>query len=116
MDDLLSEKEQIEQLRSWWSVYGNYVIGGIVIGAGFLFGINQYQTSKLQAQLEASSAYESLMEYVVEGDLDDAETKASEIAANYGETTYAAQAGLAMARLYMDKNRDQDAAVALLGV
>jgi predicted negative regulator of RcsB-dependent stress response len=47
VDDLLSEKEQIEQMRSWWSEYGNYVIGGIVIGAGLLFGINQYQASKL---------------------------------------------------------------------
>lgn len=116
MDDLLSEKEQIEQMRSWWSEYGNYVIGGIVIGAGLLFGINQYQASKLQAQLDASSAYEALIEYIGKGDLDDAEAKASEIEASYGETAYAGQAGLAMARLYMDKNRDQDAADALLAV
>jgi len=116
VNDLLSEKEQIEQLRSWWSEYGNYVIGGIVIGAGLLFGINQYQASKLQAQLDASSAYEALIEYIGKGDLDDAEAKASEIEASYGETAYAGQAGLAMARLYMDKNRDQDAADALLAV
>jgi predicted negative regulator of RcsB-dependent stress response len=116
VDDLLSEKEQIDQLRSWWSEYGNYVIGGIVIGAGFLFGINQYQDSKLQAQIGGSIAYEALIAHVVDGDLADAEALASEIAASYGETTYAGQAGLAMARLYMDKNRDQDAADALLGV
>ena len=42
MDDLLSEKEQLEQFRGWWSEYGAYVIGGIVIGAGLLFGISQY--------------------------------------------------------------------------
>jgi predicted negative regulator of RcsB-dependent stress response len=116
VDDLLSEKEQIEQFRSWWSEYGAYVIGGIVIGAGMLFGINYYQDAKLQAQLNASTAYEALLVQVVDGDLDEAEATANEIASQYGETSYAGQAGLAMARLYMDKNRDLDAADALKAV
>ena len=116
MDDLLSEKEQIEQFRSWWSEYGAYVIGGIVIGAGLLFGINYYQSTKLQAQLDASTAYETLIVQVVDGDLDEAEATANEIATLYSDTSYVGQAGLAMARLYMDKNRDQDAADALQAV
>lgn len=116
MDDLLSEKEQLEQMRSWWKEYGAFVIGGIVIGAGLLFGINHYQSSKLQAQLEASAAYEELVVLVMDGKLEDAEVVADEITTAYGDTSYAGQTGLAMARLYMDKNRDQDAADALLGV
>ena len=116
MDDLTSEKEQIDQMRAWWSEYGAYVIGGIVIGAGMLFGINHYQDTRLQAQLDASTAYEKLIVLVVDGKLEDAEVVADEIATSYGDTTYAGQAGLAMARLYMDKNRDQDAAEALFGV
>jgi len=110
VDDLLSEKEQIEQIRTWWSEYGNYVIGGIVAGALGLFGFNYYQTSKMNARLAASTLYESLTGHVVDGDLEEAEAVASEIAADYGSTSYDAQAKLAMARLYMDKNRDQDAA------
>lgn len=110
MDDLLSEKEQIEQIRSWWSEYGGYVIFGIAAGALLLFGINYYQNSKLTAQLEASALYESLTNHVVDGKLEDAEVIADELGTTYSNTTYAAQAKLAMARLYMDKNRDQDAA------
>jgi len=116
VDDLLSEKEQIEQFRSWWSEYGAYVIGGIVIGAGMLFGINYYQNAKLAAQLNASTAYETLLVQIVDGDLDEAESTANEIASLYSETSYVGQSGLAMARLYMDKNRDQDAADALKAV
>ncbi|MCH9696399.1 MAG: tetratricopeptide repeat protein [Gammaproteobacteria bacterium] len=116
MDDLLSEKEQIEQIRSWWSEYGSYVVGGIVIGAGILFGINYTQNAKLQAQLEASDRYETLTDYVADGKLEDAELLADEIIGDYADTTYAAQTGLAMARLYMDKNRDQDATDALAAV
>ena len=80
MDDLLSEKEQLEQFRSWWSEYGAFVIGGIVMGAGLLFGINYYQSTKLQAQLDASTAYETLVVHLVDGELDEAEAIASEIA------------------------------------
>lgn len=116
MDDLLSEKEQLQQFRSWWSTYGLYIVGGIVIGAGLLFGIYRYQANQLQARLDASAAYENLVQYVADGKLDDAEESANELRMSYGETIYAGQSGLAMARLYMDKNRDQDAADALLGV
>ena len=116
MDDLLSEKEQIDQMRSWWSEYGAYIIGGIVMGASLLIGINYYQAKQLQAQLDASAAYETLIEHVVDGDLEESEALAEEISTSYSDTTYVGQAGLAMARLYMDKNRDQDAADALNAV
>ncbi len=110
MDDLLSEKEQIDQIRSWWSDYGNYVIGGVVAGALILFGINYYQNSKLSTQLEASALFEELAVHVADGDLENAEAIAADLAGAYANTTYAAQSKLAMARLYMEKNRDQDAA------
>jgi len=113
VDDLLSEKEQIEQLRAWWSDYGNYVIGGVVAGALILFGINYYQSSKLATQLQASALFEELASHVGGGDLDEAELVAAELGGAYANTVYAAQSKLALARLYMDKNRDQDAAAAL---
>ncbi|MDH3612686.1 MAG: tetratricopeptide repeat protein [Gammaproteobacteria bacterium] len=110
MDDLQSEKEQLEEMRAWWAEYGRYVIAGVVIAVGLLFGFNQYKSSKLAAQVEASELFEALAGHVFDGDLDDAEVVADELANNYANTTYAAQSKLAMARLYMDKNRDQDAA------
>lgn len=114
--DELSEKEQLDQFRSWWTEYGSFVVGGIVIGAAILFGINRFQTSQLQSQLDASAAYEVLVNHVADGQLDAAKLVANEITTSFGDTTYAGQSGLAMARLYMDKNRDQDAADALLAV
>jgi predicted negative regulator of RcsB-dependent stress response len=110
VDDLQSEKEQIEEMRAWWSEYGKYVIAGVVIAVGLLFGYNQHQSNKLTAEMEASVLYETLAGHVGDGNLDNAETVADELASNYANTAYAAQSKLAMARLYMDKNRDQDAA------
>ncbi len=110
MDDLLSEKEQIEQIRTWWSEYGGYVIGGLGLGIALLAGYNYYQNSQVEAQTGGSAAYEALIGHVVSGDLDEAEAEADAIETDYADTAYAAQARLAMARLYMDQNRDQDAA------
>jgi len=109
VDDLLSEKEQIEQIRTWWSEYGGYVIFGVAAGALLLFGYNYYQSSTLKGQLEASALYEELADHVVGGDLDEAEVLVGELGTMYADTTYSAQSKLAIARLYMDKNRDQDA-------
>ena len=110
MDDLLSEKEQIDQIRSWWSEYGGYVIGGLGLGIMILVGYNYYEDSKLEAQLAGSAMYETLTDHVVDGDLDAAEQISDTLAMEYADTSYAAQAKLALARMYMEKNRDQDAA------
>jgi predicted negative regulator of RcsB-dependent stress response len=113
VDDLLSEKEQIEKMRTWWSDYGLYVIGGIVLGAAILFGINYYQAQTVNAEVAASVLYDEITEYVVNGDVEAAEVSAGKLDGEYGNSSYAAQSKLAMARLYMDKNRDQDAVQAL---
>ena len=110
MDDLQSEKEQIEEMRAWWSEYGKVVIAGVVIGVAGLIGFNQYNASQLESQVAASELYETLVGHVVDGDLDGAEFVADDLVANYADTAYAAQSKLALARLYMDQNRDQDAA------
>lgn len=106
----LSEKEQIDKIREWWSDYGNYVIGGIVMGAAVLFGWNYYQTSQRDGALEASALYGTLTDEVVEERVEAAELIASELFTDHADTPYASQARLALARLYMDRNRDQDAA------
>jgi predicted negative regulator of RcsB-dependent stress response len=116
VDDLLSEKEQIEQIRNWWSVYGGYIIFGVAAGALLLFGVNYYKNNKLAAELEASALYESLTNHVVGGNLEQAEAVADELGTSFANTPYAAQSKLAIARLYMDKNRDQDAADVLIAL
>jgi predicted negative regulator of RcsB-dependent stress response len=114
VDDLQSEKEQIEEMRRWWSENGSYVIGGIVIGAGLLFGWNYRQSSQVEAQIEASALFETLAIHVGGGgDIDGADLIADQLAQDHSNSPYTAQSKLAMARFYMDKNRDQDAADSL---
>ena len=113
MDDYLSEKEQLEQFRAWWAEYGWYVIGGVVLGVVLLYGWNQYQSSRIEAGIAASERYDALVEYLADNEVEKAEMLADELALEHGDTVYAAQAKLALARLYMDRNRDEDAAEVL---
>ena len=109
MEDL-SEKEQLDAMRSWWQENGRYVIGGVVLGVAMLVGWNQWRGGIAQTETAASVLYEDVMSATGDGNLDAASAAATELFADYAATIYASQARLAMARLYMDKGRDQDAA------
>jgi predicted negative regulator of RcsB-dependent stress response len=106
----LSEKEQLEAIRGWWRDNGRYIISGILLGVALLVGWNYWQNRQEQAELEASALYESLMTQVGAVQVEAAAATAARLYENYSATVYAPQARLAMARLYMDVGRDQDAA------
>lgn len=108
MNDL-SEKEQLDEMRAWWSENGRFVITGVVLGVAIIFGWNQWRSSIENAQIEASNLFEEVMGAVATGDTDTAEVAANNLFDNYERTVYPAQTRLALARLYMDKGRDQDA-------
>ncbi|MEX2495164.1 MAG: tetratricopeptide repeat protein [Woeseia sp.] len=110
MDELLSEKEQIEAIRGWWRENGRYIIGGVAVGVALLLGWNYWTGQRDQSSVHASAVYESLVAAVAEGNGDSARTIASNLYDNFGSTVYAGQGRLAMARFYMDQGRDGDAA------
>lgn len=116
MDGLLSEKEQIEAIRSWWQENGRWIIAGVVLGAALLVGWNFWKGEQQESAAEASTLYESLLGDVAGSNVATAEPKAADLYENYGSSAYAGQARLAMARLYMSVGRDQDAADTLAGL
>ena len=109
MEDL-SEKEQLDAMRAWWAENGSYVMGGIAVGIIVIFGWNRWQTGIADTEIAASTLFEDVMEAAALNLSDNAEGPAESLFSQYPDTPYAAQARLAMARLYMDSGRDQDAA------
>ena len=109
MNDL-SEKEQLQEIRAWWAENGRFVMTGIVLGIVVIVGWNQWRSSVERTQIEASNIFEDVMSAVGNGDAETAEVAASNLYEKYPQTVYPDQTRLAMARLYMDKGRDQDAA------
>ena len=96
-------------MRAWWSENGRFVITGVVLGVAIIFGFNQWRSSIENARTEASNLFEEVMGAVGSGDTDAAEGAANNLFDNYDGTVYPDQTRLALARLYMDKGRDQDA-------
>jgi len=105
----LSDKEQLEEMRAWWSENGRFVITGVVLGVAIIFGWNQWRSSIETSRIEASNLFEQVMSAMESGDTEAAEDAADTLFENYERTVYPAQTRLALARLYMDKGRDQDA-------
>jgi len=97
-------------MRAWWAENGNFVLGGIAAGLIIIFGWNRWQSGKADAEIAASTLFEDVMYAADLGRIEDAVGPASELYETYESSPYAAQTRLAMARLYMDKSRDQDAA------
>jgi len=112
----LSEKEQLDKFREWWSENGNFVIAGVVLGIAIMVGISQWKSRTVAGQVAASGYFETLMGEVEDGNLEAAESVAADMYDDFDSSIYADQARLAMARLYMDKGRDQDAAETLRGM
>lgn len=115
MEDL-SDKEQLDAMRSWWAENGNFVLGGIAAGLILIFGWNRWQGGIADAEIAASTLYEDVMYAADLGRIEDAVGPANELFETYESSPYTAQTRLAMARLYMDKSRDQDAADVLRGL
>ena len=96
-------------MRAWWSENGRFVITGVVLGVAIIFGWNQWRSSIETSRIEASNLFEQVMSAMESGDTEAAEVAAGTLFENYERTVYPAQTRLALARLYMDKGRDQDA-------
>ncbi len=112
MNDL-SEKEQLEALRAWWAEYRTVILSGIAIGVIFIVGLNLYRSNVEENAIASSVLFEDVMEATARGNLDAAEVAAEQLFSEHESTVYAAEARLALARLYMDFGRDEDAAAVL---
>ena len=110
MDEYLSEKEQLEQIRQWWKENGWYIVGGIVLGGLLLLGWDRYKVYQTDRAEAAAQLYIDLREKVESEDVTEAAEILSQLRGDYRGTAYVDQAGLLMAKLHMDINDPAQAA------
>lgn len=110
MDEFLSEKEQIDELRRWWSENGRYVITGLVLGVGVLGGWKYWNDYRARQAIEGGSYYGTLSEAVQANEQATVEEMGTLLADQYGSTPYADHASLALARHYVDNDEPERAA------
>lgn len=98
MDEYLSEKEQIDQIKQWWRENGWFLVGGALLaGVGF-FGWNAYQDRQLRVAEEAAELYYELSAVVEDDDRERADELLGALASDYDGSPYLDQARLLIAQ------------------
>jgi len=102
VDEFLSEKEQIDQIREWWRENGWYLVGGVALGVIVLLGWNRYNAYQ-DAQAEAAAAlYVELRQAVADDAPGDARNLLAQLRENYPGSPYTDHGGLLVAIVRME--------------
>jgi predicted negative regulator of RcsB-dependent stress response len=104
-----TEEQQVEALKKWWKENGLYLLAGVVIGLGGLFGWNYWKDYQQQRAMEASATFFQLQKTITAGDQNSVEEKFAQLQNRYDKTPYAEMAYLAMAAFNSAQNRPAEA-------
>lgn len=110
MDEYLTDQQQAEKLQRWWKENGAFVIAGLVIGVGGLFGWRQWQDYELEQAEKASAVYEQLVIAIDGNRGNEAAEQLLVLSDEYSGSPYMDQARLAMTKMHMDRNSPDEAA------
>lgn len=116
MEDYLSEREQIDQVKSWVKDNAPWAIAGLLIGVGLLVGYQQFQAWKIRQSLAANQKYVAELDALARKDKAGATKLADELVVSYRRTPYADFGQLALARFDVEANQLAEAENLLLKV
>jgi predicted negative regulator of RcsB-dependent stress response len=109
----LEEQEQLDQLKAFWSKYGNLISGLLIAVLGSIAAYNAYQWWERDKSAQASNMYDEVERAAKSGDAAKITRSFTDMKERFGGTTYAAQAGLLAAKSLYDKGQATEAKVPL---
>jgi predicted negative regulator of RcsB-dependent stress response len=109
----LEEQEQLDQLRHFWSRWGNLITGALIVVFGALAAWNGYQYWERRQSAQASLLYDEVERAVAAGDTARVERSFTDMRDKFGGTAYAQQAALSAGKLLFEKNKPDQAKAAL---
>ena len=112
----LEEQEQLDQLKAFWKRWGNlltWVLTAALAAFAAWQGWNWYQREQAA---KAAAMYEEFDRALTAQDADKAAAAAGDLKTRYAGTGYAAQAGLQVAKLQLDKGKADEAKQSLAWV
>jgi predicted negative regulator of RcsB-dependent stress response len=110
-EELRTEEEQVEAIKSWWKENGKSLIITIVVVLAGYFGWNGYQENQRVQGEAAASIYQQLMSKATkplseqtEADKTELETVAAQLKTDYPGSLYAQFASLYLAKFAIEAN------------
>jgi predicted negative regulator of RcsB-dependent stress response len=115
-EEYLTDDEQLEAVKRWIAENGVWLIGGVIVGAALLFGYRYYQSSRNDRALAAAAQFDAMSAALERSDRNDARRIADALIKDYGNSPYADQAELTLARLFVDEGQLANAVAPLTQV
>ena len=109
----LEEQEQLDELKTWWKMYGNLVTGillAVALAVAAWQGWNWWQR---QQAAQASAVFSALQTATAQRDAKRARELAGELIDKYSVTSYAGMGALLAARVQVDAGDMKNARVQL---
>ena len=109
----LEEQEQLDELKHFWSKYGNLISGVLIVVMLALAGWNGYNYWQRSQAAQAAAMYDEMGKSLAGGDVAKAERTFNDMKDRYAGASYTQQAGLALAKMAADAGKADIAKVAL---
>jgi predicted negative regulator of RcsB-dependent stress response len=110
----LEEQEQLDELKTWWKMYGNLVTGVLVALALVAVGWQGWNWWQRQQAAQASAVFSSLQTAAVQRDAKRSRELAGELIDKYSGTAYAGMGALLAAKVQVDAGEAKNARVQLI--
>ena len=98
----LEEQEQLDELKTWWKMYGNLVTGILVAVALAVVAWQGWNWWQRQQSAQASALFSGLQTAAAQKDAKRARELAGELIDKYSATAYAGMGALLAARAQVD--------------
>lgn len=112
----LEEQEQLDQLKHFWAKYGNAITWVLIVVLGSFAAWNGWNWWQRNQGAKAAALYEEMDAAAVAKDLARIERVLTDMRADFGGTTFAAQAGLLAGKVLFESGETDKARAALQGV
>ena len=104
-EDYLTDDEQWEAVKRWIVENGLWVVAGVVLGVGGLFGYRYVENSRNDRGLRASTQFTAMSAALERNDQNKSRQLALDLIKNFPSSPYADQAQLLLARLSVDEGQ-----------
>lgn len=101
-----ADQEQLDQLKYFWSSYGTLITWAVLLGAGAFVAWNGWQYMERSKAAQASALFDEIERSAQAGDMGRVEQSFQLMKDKFSGTSYAQQAGLAVAKTLHEKGND----------
>jgi predicted negative regulator of RcsB-dependent stress response len=109
LTELLTEQEQVEQLKKWFQLYGIPALLGVLAGVIIFYGWNYYQSYRSRILSHASRVYDEMLTDRAQNNIKETAVQAEKLFSHYPSTPYGEMAALMLAREAVDQKNMAEA-------